>query len=185
MIKLFREHLDEYDEKFGEPTTQVIDIIGFLDFLDDVISACNEKQSVSESLNARYNFKVKRVVATRLFEQAVKELFKKHRADVIEELKNTIIKLGMYEIGSAKHNHPLEKSEGHLDIHIDGGNLILLYKYDDDVLEVGFEKSALNQILRLQDVVDHKELKRYDKKKYKKDAKEIDLDGVFRLDQDK
>ena len=183
MIKLFfKENIDEYDEKFGEPSTQVTDIVGFLDYLDDVIAYCNELQTVTEGLNDKYNFKVSKVMATRLFEQAVKELFKKNRTDVIKELKETIIKLGTYDISSAKHNHPLVNSMGHFDIHLDGGTLILLYKYDDDILEIGFDQSALNQILRLQDIVDHKELKRYNKKNYKKPAKEISLDKLFKSD---
>lgn len=188
MIKIFRESIDKYDEKFGEPCTQVLDIVDLLDYLDDVISYCKEVNTVNESLNDNYGFKVKRVVATRMFEQAVKELFKKSRTDVIEELKQTIIKLGKYEITSAKHNHPLKNTYGHMDIHLDGGTLILLYKYDDDdVLEIGFDQSVLNQILKLQDIVDHKELNAYNRnrKKYKKPTKEISLDKLFKIGEPK
>lgn len=187
MIKLFRESIDKYDEKFGEPCTQVLDIVDLLDYLDDVISYCKEVNTVNESLNDSYGFKVKRVVATRMFEQAVKELFKKNRTDVIEELKQTIIKLGKYEITSAKSNHPLKNAYGHMDIHLDGGTLILLYKYDDDVLEIGFDQSVLNQILKLQDIVDNKELNAYnrDRKKYKKSTKEISLDKLFKIGEPK
>ena len=179
-MKLRYEDVDPYDIRFGEPTTQVIDAIGVLDYLDDVIAACDELDIIEEGLNDKYNLAVKRIVVTKSFENAVKLLYKKHRKDVLKELKDAIIKLGRYEISTGKKNHPLTNAEGHLDIHLDGGNLILLYRYDsEEVLEIGFSTSSLNQILRLQDIVTHKQLKSYDRKKYKAKTKEIDIDTIY------
>lgn len=179
-MKLKNGFSDEYDVRFGEPTTEVVDIHGVLDFLDEVIAFCDSYEDLQEGLNDKYKFKVSRIVMTNFFERAVKQLCRKHKKDTLKELKEAIIKLGNYEIKSGKKNHPLKDSYGHLDLHLDGGRLILIYKYvDDDVLMVGFEKSSFNQILRLQDVVTHKELNSYAKKKYKASTKDADIDALF------
>ena len=96
MIRLFRESVDRYDERFGEPTMEVLTFEGMIKFLDDVIKFPHTGSYTIEGLNDKYNFEVDRVVATKLFEQAVKLLWKKKKFDVIEELKQTIIKLGNY-----------------------------------------------------------------------------------------
>ena len=33
---------DAYDERFGKPRTHVVDIVEFLDFLDNVIETCDK-----------------------------------------------------------------------------------------------------------------------------------------------
>lgn len=167
MIRLFREKIDpfdaEYDRRFGEPATEVLGIEDALDFLDDVIAFAEEYQNIQESMNDKYDLNVKRVVMTTLFEKAVKLLTKKHDAAVLKELKDIVIKLGKMQVESDKKNHRLTNAEGHFDLHLDGGRLILLYKYfDDDTVGVDIDKQSFQAVsLRMQDVVDHKELRRY------------------------
>lgn len=183
MIKLFiKESVDKFDERFGEPTMEVLTIDRMIKFLDDVIRFPNDSGVTLEGLNDKYNFKVDRIVATKLFEQAVKLLWKKKKLDVLRELRDTVIKLGNYEISSNKDNHPLKNAEGHLDLHLDGGNLILVYKYlSEKLVEVDIDKESIIKSLRLQDIVNHKELDRYNKKKYKKSAEEINIDDIFKM----
>lgn len=118
---------------------------------------------------------------TTLFEKAVKLLTKKHDAVVLKELKDIVIKLGKMQVESDKKNHRLTNAEGHFDLHLDGGRLILLYKYfDDDTVGVDIDKQSFQAVsLRLQDVVDHKELRRYNKKKFKKGTKDLDIDSIY------
>ena len=171
---------DEYDRLFGEPTTEVFSITDALDFIDDVIRFCdteNISEDTNQADNSKYKLLVKRVVMTNLFERAVKTLCKKHRKDVLKELKDAIIRLGKYEITREKDNHRLNNAEGHLDLHLDGSNLILLYKYEtEEVLTLTFGSQT---VLRLQDIVNHDELKRYDRRKYKYPTKNADIDTLF------
>ena len=113
--------------------------------------------------------KVNRIVATRSFENAVKQLKKKHESKTLQELKQTVLELANYNITKQKSNHPLKNSDGHIDLHLKGGKLVLLYKYEDDVLTVS---------LRLQDVVNHDQLMSYDNKKYKAPAREYNTDNI-------
>lgn len=176
---ILHEEYDEYDEVFGEPTTEVVDIIGVLDYLDEVISMCEIQEAINEGLNDEYNLKVKRVVMTDCFENAVKMLFKKHKAKVIKELKEVIIKLGNYEVSTAKKQHALKNAKGHIDLHLDGGNLILIYKYiNEDTVELHIDDKALERTLKLQDIVNHKELARYDVKKYNRPVSEFEIDKL-------
>lgn len=169
----------EYDKKFGEPTTEVLGIQDAIDFLDDVI-AFGSFTNIDEDINDNYNLLVDRVVMTSLFEKIIKQLKRKNKVDVLKEIKETIIKLGKYEIKGNKSNHPLKDSEGHLDLHIDSGNLILLYKYfNEDVFEIDVDKKSYQRVLKAQDVVDHKQLKRYNKKNYKKPVKDLDIDSIY------
>lgn len=180
MIKKLVKEFDLYDDTFGEPTTEVVSIKGVLDFLDDVISFTNRNHVIEEGLNDKYNLQVDRVVMTQLFEKAVKSLSKKKKTNVLKELKDTIIKLGNYEIGSNKKNHPLKNAQGHLDLHLEGGNLILLYKYfNEEVFEIDVDEKSLQRFLRLQDIVNHTQLKNYDVKKYYRDTKEVDIDTIY------
>lgn len=113
--------------------------------------------------------KVSKVVATRSFENAVKSLKKDHKTSVLKELRDTVDKLINLEITTQKSNHPLKNSEEHKDLHLDGGRLILLYRYDEEALIIS---------LRLQDVVNHDQLKSYDSKKYKAPTREYDPDKI-------
>lgn len=179
-MKLFIEEYDEYDEYFGEPTTQVLDISQALKFFDDVINLAEKSKRLKESSSNEHNFEVKRIVMTSLFERAVKQLYKKKKISVLKELKETIIKLANYEIQAAKSNHPLKNAKGHIDLHIEGGNLILLYKYiNDEVVGIDIDKSSFEFLLKLQDIVDHKQLKNYDTRKYDRKTKDLEIDKLF------
>lgn len=187
MIRLFREKVDpfdaEYDRKFGEPATEVLGIEDALDFLDDVIAFAEGYDNLEEKLNDKYNLIVDRVVMTTLFEKAVKLLTKKNKSKTLKELKDAIIKLGRYEIKGSKSNHPLKDSKGHFDLHLDGGNLILLYTYfNEDVFEIDVDKQSFERVLKAQDIVTHKELKRYSNKKYNADVKDLDIDSIYNDD---
>lgn len=178
-IKQESEFEDEYDSIFGEPTTEVLDIYDLLDFIDEVIEYTeNQSKSINENLNKKYELQVDRVVATESFENALKILNKKHRTDILRELKTLIIDLGNYKT-QQKHNHPLKNAKGHMDIHIGGGKYILIYRYvSDDVLMIGFTETQMQQFLKLQDIVTHKQLKNYDNKKYNTPYHEFDIDKL-------
>ena len=170
---------DEYDIKFGEPTTEVLNIYDLLDFIDDVIVFTKAaKETITENINAKYNLLVDRVVATESFEKALKILYKKHRTDILEELKSVVIDLGNYKT-QQKHNHTLKNASGHMDIHIGNGNFVLIYRYvSEDVLMIGFTENQMQQFLKLQDLVDHKQLKRYNNKKFNSPTHEFDIDKL-------
>ena len=115
-----------------------------------------------------------KVVATKQFEQGVKMLKKKHDNEALSELYEVVTQLRSLNVSTQNKNHWLKNADGHLDIHIKGGNLILLYKYiggeSDDI--------ALVVTLKLQDLIDHTELRRYDKKNYKASAHDYDVDDI-------
>lgn len=115
---------------------------------------------------------VSKVVATKSFESAVKSLKKDHKTQVLAELHAAVLDLVNLRITKQKSNHPLNRLDGHRDIHLDGGRLILLYRYDE-------ETATLFLSLRLQDVVDHKELTRYDRSKLTSPATEYDVDSIL------
>lgn len=169
-----------YDDKFGEPTTQVFDFNDLIDYLDEAAHFANTSKYIeinsSTDVNDSNNQSdesekhVNKVVATDMFEKSIKKLTKKHKGKVILEIKDTIVKLKNFKISSGKHNHPLKNSDGHQDIHLDGGKLILLYKYiSSDILVID---------LKLQDVVNHDKLKRYDTKNYTKPIHEFDENKI-------
>ena len=113
--------------------------------------------------------KVSKIVATRSFENSVKQLKKKHENEALNELCDIVNKLADYEITKQKSNHPLKDVDGHIDLHLKGGKLVLLYKYEDDVLTIA---------LRLQDVVNHDQLMSYNKKKYKAPTSDYDINNI-------
>lgn len=113
--------------------------------------------------------KVLKIVATRSFEDAVKQLKKKHEKNALNELHDTIISLANFEVTKQKSNHPLKNAQGHKDLHLNGGKLVLIYRYDDDTLYIS---------LRLQDVVNHNKLASYDSSKYNAPAKEYDTESI-------
>ena len=122
---------------------------------------------------------VKRVFVTRSFKDALKKLKKSHKTDVINELYSVVQDLIDQKVSTQNKNHPLKHlpkdAKGHRDLHLEGGNLVLLYRYEtakngDNVLIVE---------LRLQDIVDHKELENYSNKKYKAPVTEFDPDEIL------
>lgn len=118
--------------------------------------------------------KITKVVATRSFEQAIKRLKKDHKTDACKEIYKTVKSLLNLEITKQKSNHPLKNSEGHFDIHLSGGKLILLYRYDTS----DTNETILILGLRLQDVVDHDQLSSYDSKKYRAPSRDYDPESI-------
>lgn len=104
------------------------------------------------------------VVATQRFEEALKSLKKDHKNKVLKKLDSYVTSLVNLEISTQGQNHPLTDAKGHRDIHLEGKRLILLYRYDFKGTDP--EELVLVVELRLQDIVDHKELRSYDKKNY-------------------
>lgn len=90
------------------------------------------------------------ITTTPQYERAIKRLKRQHRSNVLTEIKETVIRLANLEITTEKRNHRLTNSSLS-DIHIDGGKLILLYRY------VG---SSLIISLELNNVVNHDQLNR-------------------------
>lgn len=115
--------------------------------------------------------KVRRIIATRSFERSIKKLQKKHKTAELAEIYNVIKDLADFKIATQKSNHPLKDADGHNDIHISGGDLILVYRYDTSDEDV-----VLIIDLRLQDVVNHDELKHYDK--YDTPAYDYDVETI-------
>lgn len=114
--------------------------------------------------------KVNKVVATRSFERAVKKLRKDKRTKDTNKLYDTIQKLMTFSITKEQRNHPLVNAEGHMDIHI-APDLILMYRYDTD-------DETLIIALRLQDAVNHDQLKHYDNRKYDAPARDFDVESI-------
>ena len=115
---------------------------------------------------------VSKVVATRVFKNSVKRLKKKHNDKVLEELYTAVRQLINLEISTQKKNHTLKNFDGHKDLHLDGGRLILLYRYD-------VEEDTLILTLKLQDIVDHKQLNDYDRRKLKAPVEKYDIDQIL------
>ena len=124
--------------------------------------------------------KVTRIVATKQFEAALKDLKKKHKTTVLTELANVIDDLANFRVSTQNQNHPLKNAEGHRDLHLEGKRLILLYRYEYGDSE---DELIMFVTLRLQDLVNHKELSNYDTKKYKADAHEFDIEDIKSTDQ--
>lgn len=161
------------DMIFGEPTNEVLDVGDFINYLEDAIRFADESFDItSATILTSDNDSLMRVYVTSYFEKGIKELINKHRKDVLIELKDVIEKLLRLEVTRNNRNHPLKNAEGHLELHIDGGNLLLVYKY--------LSKDVISVALKLQDIVDHKELKRYNKKRYKSETKETTVDEIFK-----
>lgn len=92
--------------------------------------------------------KVNKIVTTSKYDRALRKLEKKHRYKSLKKLKDIVDKLSRFEISSQYKNHPLKNANGVNDIHIEN-DLILLYRYDGDILFIE---------LKLFDVVNHNEL---------------------------
>lgn len=159
-----------YYDKFGEPSTEVYTTAEFIDFMQDVLAfspkELNSAEIFATAQPDKKDATVSKVIATDLFLNAIEKLWKRNQKKVIEEVYNTVIKLIKYEITKGKGNHPLHNAKGHKDIHIAGGRLILLYRY--------LTNTDLVVDLKLQDLVDHKQLARYDMHKYDRSTKDFD-----------
>lgn len=121
--------------------------------------------------------RVVRVVATNQFEAALKKLKKDHKTKILEQLKDVVEKLIKLEITTQNQNHPLKNAKGHRDLHLDGKRLILLYKYD--YASDNEDELLLFVTLKLQDIVDHKQLSRYDLGKFDSPVHEFDPSNIL------
>lgn len=90
------------------------------------------------------------ITTTPQYERAIKRLKRQHKAHVLTEIKETVIKLANLEITTEKRNHRLSNSNLN-DIHIDRGRLILLYRYLGSSLIISLE---------LNNIVNHDQLNR-------------------------
>ena len=95
---------------------------------------------------------VDKIIRTSQFNRAYKKLKKDHKEDIIKDINKIVDRLANFEITSQKRNHPLKgkKNKGLEDIHI-RGDVILLYKYESNILTI---------TLVLENIVNHDELKR-------------------------
>lgn len=122
---------------------------------------------------------VDRVVATKSFIRAIKTLKNKHKSKELRQVYDVVQELMKFAITTQNDNHGLNNAKGHKDLHISGGKLILLYRYDDIVSEDTGEDDVVLIIgieLRLQDVVNHDQLhnyRKFDSKAYKYDPEDI------------
>ena len=99
----------------------------------------------------------------------MKQLKKKHENRALKELYDAVNELANYRITKQRSNHPLTNMDGHIDLHLKGQELILLYKYEGDVLTIA---------LKLQDVANHDQLNSYDRRKLKAPTREYDVENI-------
>ena len=162
----------EYDRLFGEPTTEVFEVNDFFKYMDALISYAEHSVFTASNSSASEpkEFQIKDIIATAVFEQALKKQVKKHKADTLNQILEVSEKLLNYDIEREYKNHNLHYNlSGHKDIHIEGGNLVLIYKYvspEKIRIDAKFDSDA-DDILKLQDLVNHKEIQPYDSKKLK------------------
>lgn len=92
--------------------------------------------------------KVDKIVALLKYDKALKKLEHDHRLSALRKVKKIVGQLARFEIKQQSRNHKLNSAKGVNDIHIED-DLILLYRYDGDILFVE---------LKLFDIVNHKQL---------------------------
>lgn len=92
---------------------------------------------------------VSKIIYTSQFQRSFKKLKKQHKTKAIIKIEETIKKLANFEITTEQRNHKLQGTDLN-DIHIEG-DIILLYKYEDELLTI---------TLLIKDIVNHKELQR-------------------------
>ena len=95
---------------------------------------------------------VNKTFVTSQFVKGLKELRKNHKDRTIDKLQETVRKLENFEIlNHEQHEHGLTNNKNlYRDIHIEG-NVILLYRYDADIIFIS---------LVLGNLVNHENLNR-------------------------
>ena len=90
---------------------------------------------------------------TNKFKKAIKLFKRKHQSRVLDDVWNAIVKIYNQEVGKSMDNHQLsgKHTNGFKDIHLEGGDFILLYRYDVD-------NDTLIVSAKINDIVTHKEL---------------------------
>lgn len=91
---------------------------------------------------------------TNKFKKSVKVFRRTHSNRVLDDLWVAINKIYNQEVGKSMDNHKLSGSytNGFKDIHLSGGDFILLYRYDID-------SDTLIVSAKIKDIVNHDELK--------------------------
>ncbi len=94
---------------------------------------------------------------TNKFNRAIKVFQKKHHSRALDDIWIAINKIYRDEVGKSMDNHRLsgKHTNGFNDIHIAGGDFILLYRYDVD-------SDTMVVSAKIKDVVDHKGLHQRD-----------------------
>lgn len=92
---------------------------------------------------------------TSKFNKAIKLFRRQHHSRALDDLWSAINKIYNEEVGKSMDNHKLsgKHTNGFKDIHIAGGDFILLYRYDVD-------SDTMVVSAKLKDVIDHKDLDR-------------------------
>ena len=91
-----------------------------------------------------------KMMITAAFKHAVKKYKNEHNTRVLDDLAKALDLINDETVGTQMDNHPLTNANGLWDIHLDGGNFVLLYKYlDKDTVQVS---------AKLHDVIPHKHL---------------------------
>lgn len=112
------------------------------------------------------------MLITTAFKQAVKKYRHDHNKRVLDDLDRALDLINTQTIGTQMDNHELTDANGLWDIHLDGGNFILLYKYiNKDTVEIS---------AKLHNVVPHRDLHKrgvYDERP----AKTYDYEDVKKL----
>lgn len=92
---------------------------------------------------------------TNQFKRAVKKLKREHNTRALDDLWKAVQKIYNQEVGSSMDNHRLAgKNTNNLnDLHLAGGDLILLWRYDSDT-------DSLVVSAKIKDVVNHDALSR-------------------------
>lgn len=81
--------------------------------------------------------KINKIIYDSGYKYGYKQLEKKHKYKVLNELEEVLYKLVNLEISSSNSNHPLTGNlKGYKDIHLAGGDIVLLYKYEYDNLYI-------------------------------------------------
>ena len=90
---------------------------------------------------------------TNKFKKAVKKFRRNHSNRVLDDIWKAVNKIYKQEVGSSMDNHKLtgKHTNGFKDIHLDGGNFILLYRYDVD-------NDTLIVSAKINNVVNHNDL---------------------------
>ena len=161
------------DMILGESVDEVLDADDFLNYLEDAIRFSEKSFDITSAviLESDNELPNVRVYVTNHFEKAVKRLVSDHRTDVLEDLKGTVEDLLKLNITRQSKNSPLKDAQKHFHLHI-RGDVLLIYKY--------LSKDILAVSLKLQDIVNHKELEHYENKKYKSPTKETTVDEIFK-----
>lgn len=136
--------------------------------LIDELNKYIRKTKITASNNLEY--RVDTIFVSDRFEDAVYKMIKKHKTELLTELRDTIISLVTHPTSKTKGSHSLSRQNNPYklnDLHLEHKNVILLYRYAG--------KASLVVDLQLVDLTDHKNLDKDMNKSYNLN-KEIEID---------